>query len=72
MLTDRSTPQPGFEAATQNGNQDVAEKGQQSSSEKSPGPGMASFPEGGFRAWTIVLGSSIAMGCAFGYISAFG
>lgn len=30
------------------------------------------FPEGGTKAWSAVLGSSIALGCAFGYLSAFG
>ncbi|KAH1339860.1 hypothetical protein KXV68_007049 [Aspergillus fumigatus] len=31
-----------------------------------------SFPEGGVRAWSVVFGASIALGCAFGYLSAFG
>ena len=30
------------------------------------------FPEGGARAWLVVLGAMIVMGCSFGYLSAFG
>ncbi len=34
--------------------------------------GFPSFPDGGVRAWLVVLGSMIIMGCSFGYLSAFG
>lgn len=45
--------------------------------EKAPEPGSAlppttTFPEGGLVAWTVVLGASINLGCAFGYLSSFG
>ncbi|GAM86507.1 hypothetical protein ANO11243_045210 [Dothideomycetidae sp. 11243] len=35
-------------------------------------PQMPSFPEGGARAWGVVLGSMIINGCSFGYATAFG
>lgn len=34
--------------------------------------GPPSFPDGGTRAWLVVLGSMLVMGCSFGYLSAFG
>ncbi len=30
------------------------------------------FPEGGFRAWLVILGSFFACFCAFGYATSFG
>jgi hypothetical protein len=48
---------------------DVAEKALEPTSAQ---PEKPSFPEGGLAAWTVVLGSSITLGCAFGYLSAFG
>ncbi|KAK9428110.1 MFS general substrate transporter [Lipomyces doorenjongii] len=30
------------------------------------------FPDGGLRAWLVVLGAMIVLGCSFGYLSAFG
>ncbi|OCT44652.1 hypothetical protein CLCR_06123 [Cladophialophora carrionii] len=35
-------------------------------------PSEVSFPEGGLRAWLVVLGSSILLGCSFGWLSSFG
>ncbi|KAL3472527.1 putative MFS monocarboxylate transporter [Aspergillus californicus] len=37
-----------------------------------PPPPAAAFPEGGIKAWSVVLGSSIVLACAFGYLSSFG
>lgn len=37
-----------------------------------PPPPQMSFPEGGLRAWLVVLGSSMLLGCSFGWISSFG
>jgi hypothetical protein len=31
-----------------------------------------SFPEGGFRAWTVVAGSFCVLFCTFGYLNAYG
>ncbi|KAK9349870.1 MFS general substrate transporter [Lipomyces doorenjongii] len=31
-----------------------------------------SFPDGGLRAWLVVLGAMIVLGCSFDYLSAFG
>ncbi|KAK9365620.1 MFS general substrate transporter [Lipomyces kononenkoae] len=33
---------------------------------------QVSFPDGGLRAWLVVLGAMIVLGCSFGYLSAFG
>lgn len=30
------------------------------------------FPEGGFRAWSVVFGTSCVLFCTFGYANAFG
>lgn len=35
-------------------------------------PLKITFPEGGLAAWSVVLGASINLGCAFGYLSSFG
>lgn len=35
-------------------------------------PGAMSFPEGGFRAWSVVFGTSCILFCTFGYANAFG
>ncbi|KAL2827942.1 putative MFS monocarboxylate transporter [Aspergillus cavernicola] len=40
-----------------------------SSAQPSPPP---AFPDGGLRAWSVVLGSSIVLSCAFGYLASFG
>jgi MFS family permease len=41
---------------------------------KSPGGGDTTFtiPDGGWRAWSVVLGSSLVLFCTFGYVNAFG
>ena len=31
-----------------------------------------SYPEGGLRAWLVVLGAGMVLGCTFGYVSSFG
>lgn len=72
MSSGRPTPQPSREATTQNGTLDVVDKREEGPTQTPPGPAMSNFPEGGLRAWTVVLGASITLGCAFGYISAFG
>lgn len=33
---------------------------------------MMDFPEGGFRAWSVVFGTSAVLFCSFGYANAFG
>ncbi|KIX08871.1 uncharacterized protein Z518_03528 [Rhinocladiella mackenziei CBS 650.93] len=35
-------------------------------------PFETTFPEGGWRAWLVVLGSMILLGCSFGWLSSFG
>lgn len=74
MSASRSTPESSLEPTTQNGTLDVVEKREEEegATETPPGPVVTKFPEGGLRAWMVVLGSSITLGCAFGYISAFG
>lgn len=54
-------------------NHDNEEKGPDTASEKSPGPEAVDFtiPDGGWRAWSVVLGSSLVLFCTFGYASDF-
>ncbi|KAK6348718.1 hypothetical protein TWF718_006505 [Orbilia javanica] len=40
--------------------------------EKQQSPPEITFPEGGLKAWLIVLGAAISMFCSFGYVNAFG
>lgn len=35
-------------------------------------PAEVTFPEGGARAWSVVLGTSCILFCTFGYANAFG
>lgn len=51
---------------------DSEEKGVDITSDhKSPGSGDTTFtiPDGGWRAWSVVLGSSLVLFCTFGYVS---
>ena len=35
-------------------------------------PAFPTFPDGGTRAWLVVLGAMLANGCSFGYSGSFG
>lgn len=35
-------------------------------------PSQMTFPEGGFRAWSVVFGTACVLFCTFGYANAFG
>jgi MFS family permease len=54
---------------------DSEEKGVDATSDnKSPDGDNTTFtiPDGGWRAWSVVLGSSLVLFCTFGYVNAFG
>lgn len=60
------------EPQTEAGDEMVSEKKSGEDIPAETKPGQMTFPEGGFRAWSVVIGTSCVLFCTFGYANAFG
>ncbi|OJZ83018.1 hypothetical protein ASPFODRAFT_83516 [Aspergillus luchuensis CBS 106.47] len=51
---------------------DISSSGSNEKDDTAPGHSIVTYPEGGFRAWMVVLGAFCILFCTFGYLNTWG